>query len=66
MTSYTSAAKDAANAIKRAQTDVATADAQYRRGASGGLDALNAANRKLADAHNDLYCADAGTVPDKR
>ena len=64
MTSYTSRAQDCANAIKEAQADVATADAQYRRGCS--LDKLNAANRALADAHNSLYVADAGTVPDHR
>jgi hypothetical protein len=64
MTSYTSRAQDCANAIKQAQANVATADAQYRKG--GSLDKLNAANRALADAHNDLYVADGGTVPDKR
>ena len=64
MTYYTSRAQDCAEKIKQAQADVATADAQYRRG--GSLDQLNKANAALARAHDDLYCADAGTVPDKR
>ena len=64
MTSYTSRAQDCANRIKLAQADVATADAAYRKG--GSLDAVNAANRKLAGCHNDLYVADGGTVPDHR
>ena len=64
MTYYTSRAQDCAEKIKQAQADVATADAQYRRG--GSLDRLNKANAALARAHDDLYCADAGTVPDKR
>ena len=62
MTSYTSGAQDCANAIKQAEADVATADRSYRKG--GSLDALNAANRKLADANNDLYVADGGTMPE--
>jgi hypothetical protein len=64
MTYYTSRAQDCAEKIKQAQIDVGNADAAYRKG--GSLDALNAANRKLAAAHNDLYVADGGTVPDKR
>lgn len=64
MPSYTSRAQDRAHAIKQAQADVARADLNYRKG--GSLDALNAANRRLAEAHQDLYCADGGTVPDNR
>lgn len=64
MASNTSRAQDCAERIKQAQADVAKADRAYRRG--GGVDALNAANRRLADAHNDLYVADGGTVPDVR
>lgn len=64
MPSYTSRAQDCAERIKTAQADVARADLSYRRG--GSLDALNAANRRLADAHQDLYCADGGTIPDDR
>ena len=64
MTCYTSRAQDCAHAIKQAQADVATADAQYRRG--GSLDQLNEANAVLASAHDDLYGADSGFVPDKR
>ena len=64
MTYYTSRAQDCAEKIKQAQIDVGNADAAYRKG--GSLDALNAANRKLAAAHNDLYVADGGTVPDHR
>ena len=64
MTYYTSRAQDCAEKIKQAQADVATADAQYRKG--GSLNQLNKANAALACAHDDLYCADAGTVPDKR
>jgi hypothetical protein len=61
---YNSAAQDCAANIKAASADVAKADAAYRKG--GSLDALNAANRKLADAHQDLYVADGGTIPDSR
>jgi hypothetical protein len=64
MTSYTSKAQDAAQKIKEAQSGVDSADQAYRRG--GSLNALNKANRALADAHNDLYEADAGVVCDKR
>ena len=64
MTSYTSRAQDCAARIKAAQGDVALADAAFRRG--GSLDALNRANAKLISAHNDLYIADSGTVPDDR
>ena len=64
MPSYTSRAQDCANAIKQAQAGVARADLNYRKG--GSLDALNAANRRLADAHDALHCADGGTVPDDR
>ena len=59
-----SRAQDCAAQIKQAQGDVAQADAAYRKG--GSLDALNRANRKLADAHNDLYTANGGTIPDDR
>ncbi len=64
MAYFTSRAQDCAQAIKEAQAAVAQADKAYRKG--GSLDALNAANRRLADAHNDLYCADNGFVPDDR
>ena len=64
MTSYTSRAQDCAERIKAAQADVAKADAAYRKG--GSLDALNRANANLASAHNDLYVADGGTIPDDR
>jgi hypothetical protein len=64
MTSYTSKAQDAAQKIKEAQIGVENADHAYRRG--GSLNALNKANRALADAHDALYEADAGVVSDKR
>jgi hypothetical protein len=46
-----SLAQDAAAAIKEATLEVERADQAYRRGGSGSLDALNAANAKLADCH---------------
>jgi hypothetical protein len=61
---YTSRAQDAAQKIKEAQIGVENADAAYRKG--GSLDALNAANRTLADVHNYLYECDGGVVHDKR
>jgi hypothetical protein len=64
MTSYTSRAQDCAERIKLAQADVAKADAAYRKG--GSLDVLNRANAKLASAHQDLYTADGGVIPDDR
>ncbi|MGB6400467.1 MAG: hypothetical protein WBF73_33000 [Bradyrhizobium sp.] len=64
MPSYTSRAQDCAEKIKQAQIAVEAVDAAYRRG--GSLNNLNAANRALADAHNDLYVADGGTMPDHR
>jgi hypothetical protein len=64
MPSYTSRAQDAAAAIKRVSIEVENADAAYRRG--GSLETLNKANAKLAAAHDDLYVADGGTMPDHR
>jgi hypothetical protein len=64
MPNYTSRAQDCGARIKQAQADVAAADRSYRKG--GSLDGLNKANRALADAHNDLYVADGGTMPDDR
>jgi hypothetical protein len=61
---YTSQAQDCAQKIIAAQGDVARADLAYRRG--GSLDALNAANRKLADAHDARYRYIGGVIPDKR
>ncbi|MEH2547134.1 hypothetical protein V1283_003779 [Bradyrhizobium sp. AZCC 2262] len=58
MTYFTSRAQDAAQKIKEAQIEVETATRAYSRGV--GVDALNQANRKLADAHNDLYIVNAG------
>ena len=64
MAYYTSQAQDAAQKIKQATLEVERADQAYRRG--GSLDALNKANAALAAAHNDLYVADGGTMPDDR
>jgi hypothetical protein len=61
---YTSRAQDAAQKIKEARIGVENADAAYRQG--GSLDALNAANRTLADANQYLYECDGGVVHDKR
>jgi hypothetical protein len=59
-----SLAQDAAAAIKQATIEVEASDRAYRKG--GSLNNLNAANRRLADAHNDLYVCDGGTMPDRR
>ena len=59
-----SRAQDAAAVIKQAQIDVENASLKYRRG--GSVDELNAANRKLAAAHNRLYEIDGGVVRDDR
>lgn len=64
MPNYSSRAQDCAARIKEAQSEVARADLAYRRG--GDVNALNRANAKLANATNDLYVADAGTIPDDR
>jgi|tagenome__1003787_1003787.scaffolds.fasta_scaffold20042448_1 hypothetical protein len=64
MAVYSSRAQDCAAKIKQAQADVMKADAAYRKG--GSVNALNAANRALADAHNGLYVANAGRIPDDR
>jgi len=64
MPNYTSRAEDAAEKIKQAEIAVEKADAAYRKG--GSLDALNAANRRLADAHDDLSVVTGGTMPDPR
>jgi len=58
---YNSRAQDAAQEIKLAQAAVEKADQAFRKG--GSIDALNAANRRLADAHQDLYAANSGTLP---
>jgi len=58
---YDSRTQDAAQEIKLAQAAVEKADQAYRKG--GGVDALNAANRRLADAHQDLYVVNSGTLP---
>jgi hypothetical protein len=59
-----SRAQDCAEKIKQAQIAVENADTAYRKG--GSLDALNKANRTLADANNYLYECDGGVVHDKR
>jgi hypothetical protein len=64
MTSFTSAAQDAAQKIKEAQREVERADAAYCKG--GSLNNLNKANRALADAHCRLYEVDGGVVRDNR
>jgi hypothetical protein len=64
MTYFTSQAQDCAQKIKEATAEVEKADRSYRRG--GSLDALNAANRKLAACHNRLYEIDGGVVRDDR
>jgi hypothetical protein len=61
---FTSREQDCANVIKQVQASVAIADRSYRKG--GSLDALNAANGKLANAHNEMYEAAGGVIPDKR
>ena len=53
-----------AQAIEDARVKVAKADAAYRKG--GPLDALNKANRELADAHARYDECQGGNVPDKR
>jgi hypothetical protein len=50
--------------INRARKAVADAELNYRKG--GTPDALNAANRRLADAHWRRYEVCGGLVPDKR
>ncbi|EHR03227.1 hypothetical protein [Bradyrhizobium sp. WSM471] len=50
--------QDAAQAIKRAQINVEKAQRAYSKGS--GVDQLNTANRKLADAHDTLHTIDSG------
>jgi hypothetical protein len=64
MTYFTSRAQDCAAQIKAAQDEVEKATWDYRRG--GSVDAVNKANRKLADAHDALYTADSGMCEDRR
>jgi hypothetical protein len=64
MTYFTSRAQDCAEKIKQAQADVERTTWDYRR--TGRVDAMNAANRKLADAHDALYTADSGMCEDRR
>jgi hypothetical protein len=64
MTYYTSRQQDCAQKIKEARAGVEKATWDYRKG--GSLDALNAANRKLADANDDLYIASSGMCRDDR
>jgi hypothetical protein len=56
--------QDCAAEIIAAQKAIERADAAYRKG--GSLDALNRANRKLADCHQRLYEINAGSIPDDR
>jgi hypothetical protein len=64
MAYYTSRQQDCAQKIKEARANVEKTTWSYRRG--GSLDALNAANRKLADANNDMYVANSGMCADDR
>jgi hypothetical protein len=65
MAGYTSRAEDCAEKIKQASARAAKAEAEYSKG-RGSLTEYNRALRALADAHNDLYVADGGTIPDDR
>ncbi len=64
MPNYTSRAEDAAEKIKQAEIAVEQAQMAYRK--NGNVDAVNKANRALADAHDDLYTVKGGRVPDTR
>ena len=55
---------DYAIAIEDAREKVAEAAQKYSRG--GSLDALNKANRELADAHDRFRECSGGRVPDTR
>ena len=55
-----------AAAIIQAEERVAAADENYREGARDGLDQLNRANRKLADAWSAYNQCSGGRIPDKR
>jgi hypothetical protein len=61
---FTSRAQDCAERIKEARAEVDKAQRAYSRGGSVG--AVNAANARLAAAHNDLYVAASGLVADDR
>jgi hypothetical protein len=61
---FTSRAQDAAENIKLAQKAVEKATWDYRQG--GSVDALNSANRKLADCHDQLYTVNSGLCSDDR
>jgi hypothetical protein len=52
------------NEINQARKAVAEATNEYRKG--GGPDAVNRANRRLADAHYAWRECTGGLVPDKR
>jgi hypothetical protein len=53
-----------ADEINQAQAQVEEAMNSYSRG--GSLSALNKANARLAQAHNDFYKVDGGTIVDNR
>jgi hypothetical protein len=50
--------------IENARAAVVKATEAYRAG--GSVNALNTANRRLADAQNDYYACAGGLVPDRR
>jgi len=50
--------------VEAARQQVADATLAYHRG--GSLDAVNAANRKLADAHAVYREVSGGRIPDRR
>jgi len=56
--------QNAANGIDAAQSAVIKADRNYRDG--GSLDALNNANRRLADSHAIWREVEGGNIPDDR
>ena len=61
---YQSRVSEACNEIEQAQLAVQSATKAYNRG--GSLDAVNRANRRLADAHEAQYAVAAGLVQDDR
>ena len=61
---YRTRLEDACSEIEAAQIAVAKAAESYSRG--GSLNALNKANRALADAHASYRETSGGRVPDCR
>ena len=59
-----SRAQDTAATIVAAQKEVEAATRAYNKG--GGVDRVNAANKRLADCHNELYRVNAGLARDDR